>query len=154
LKKRTKLILTFLAIVLSGLGIYYFIDRHNYYESGDCDKFELKIGDIFTIKLSENQTTTYRNHWINENKCHCVELLSKEYESSWPQLEGSGGTVMWTFRAMSKGIDTVKISKCGSRIDCNFLSSDLLRLKAGEDSIISRYAPFRQADYTFVVIVD
>jgi predicted secreted protein len=153
LKKRTKVILTFLGLAICGVGLYLYIDLHNDYGRGGIGKFELSTGDYFTVKLQTNPSTGYSNYWINENKCRTVELISKEYDADWPQLDGSGGTAIWTFRAIAKGTDTIKISKCGPPYHCKPFLRDSMDLYSATDSI-RRYKPFSEVDYTFFVEVN
>ena len=158
MKKRTKILLGLLIFSLVGLGLYFYLDNHNYYQQGDSDKFKISIGDSFTIKVSENGSTGFSNCWINENNCQFVKLLDRQYQSSWVEKSGSigsGGTVALTFVGTTIGTDTIKISDCPTGImqkDCSYFVGDSLRL-ISEDSVISKYVPYRQADYTFIVTV-
>lgn len=158
MKNRTKILLVLLLSLIGGFSFFLYSNFHSSYELGGRDKFELEIGEIFTIKIPSNPSTGFENCWINENKCYCVKKIDQQYNSGWAANIGNigaGGIQVWTFQATSKGIDTVKITACppiSKAGGCEYFSGDSLRIEYG-DSIVSKYEPYRSGDYTFIIIV-
>ena len=67
-------------------------------------KLEMKVGDSFVIKLKSNPTTGYSWSYIDDES-GILKKVSNEYEQDKTNgnLIGSGGTELWTFKAIKKG---------------------------------------------------
>ena len=64
----------------------------------------IKVGDTFIIRLESNPTTGYS--WnLPEIPSEIVQKISNVYEPEKTNgnIVGSGGTEIWTFKAISKG---------------------------------------------------
>ena len=75
----------------------------------------LKIGETFSIKLGQNGSIGLSNCWINQTKCRNVKIYDSYYVSSQKEkegCEGCGGHVYWNFKAISEGVDTIKVKSC------------------------------------------
>lgn len=119
----------------------------------ESDHITLQIGDTFTIKLSHNGSIGFSNCWINEGKCPSVDEQRLWYVSSPEEKKGCigcGGTIYWTFKAVTEGTDTIKIRNCPtgrSQKSCSAFQEDSIAYK--EDL---KYAP-RKYDKSIVVRV-
>jgi inhibitor of cysteine peptidase len=72
--------------------------------SESSGSLKLKVGDTFVIKLESNPTTGYS--WsLAESDSKVVKQVSSVYEpeKTAPNIVGSGGTEVWTFKAFAKG---------------------------------------------------
>lgn len=93
--------------------VYFIYNRfYNYYSYGDSDSFEVKVNETFEIRLGENPSTGYSNCWLNEYQIKSLKLINQKYQSSLSNTEGANGIVTLTFKAINKGIDTIKIANC------------------------------------------
>ncbi|SHF73596.1 Chagasin family peptidase inhibitor I42 [Flavobacterium fontis] len=112
--KKLKIILPSLILILIVISTIYYFDKHNYYEPGENDSFRLKVGETFSVKLYENPTTGYSNCVLNENAINCIEIVKESYEADWNtnKIDGNGGEFIVKFKAVKKGIDTIKIGSC------------------------------------------
>ena len=154
MKKRLKIFLWLIFSILCGLGFFIYHYFHFSCDQGEIVKLKINTGDCFTIKLSHNGSTGYQKCWINENKCKFVKSVDRHYENSWSgDCAGCSSLLFWTFSGIAVGIDTIKISECPPipGKGCNYFAGDSLRLSG--DSIVSKYAPYRKGDYTFIVTV-
>ncbi|MFC7775427.1 protease inhibitor I42 family protein [Flavobacterium sp. GCM10027622] len=103
--------LTVLAVVLT----IHFWTTKDYYKPGENGEKNCSIGETFQIELITNGSTGYSNCWINEQHFKHVQLIQSEYHPSWNEslgYVGAGGTMVYTFSAVSKGIDTLKVAAC------------------------------------------
>lgn len=76
--------------------------------NNSADSGAIKVGDTFTIRLEANHTTGYS--WsLADNKSDIVEKVSDVYEpyETAGNVVGSGGTEIWTFKAVAKGQATL-----------------------------------------------
>lgn len=64
---------------------------------------EVTTGDEFKIVLDANPSTGY--HWeLDEDTApDTIEFVSREYVADEPVAPGSGGSEIWTFKALSPG---------------------------------------------------
>lgn len=119
----------------------------------ESDHITLQIGDTFTIKLPHNGSIGNSDCWINEGKCPSVKEQRLWYVSSPKEKEGCigcGGSIYWTFKAVSKGTDTIKIKNCMTgrmQKSCSAYQEDSLAYKEE-----LKYAP-RKYDKAIVVRV-
>ena len=115
-KKKFKIqILISIFLFLISIFIYYNYREYNaYYESGENDTFNVNVGESFKIKLYENGSTGYLQCWLNENKTY-FEREKNDHQLRFAYQKGCigcGGIVIFNFKAMKKGIDTIKIANC------------------------------------------
>lgn len=113
--KKSKILLLSIIVMLAIISVIYIYDNYNYYKPGENSSFKLKIGEKFTVKLHENPSTGYLNCWLNENSVTCLEKVSENYEAGLNSklgYMGAGGNLKITFKAVKKGIDTLKIGSC------------------------------------------
>ena len=70
---------------------------------------DTQVGKEFKVVLESNPTTGY--HWeiVGDLDKNLVELVSKDYKADQPQLTGSGGVDIWTFKAVGPGEATIKL---------------------------------------------
>jgi predicted secreted protein len=145
--------LTFMLLSCSSTPKNRIAEDENDIELLESDHITLQIGDTFTIKLSHNGSIGFSDCWINEGKCQSVKEQRLWYESSPKEKKGCigcGGTIYWTFKAVTKGTDTIKIKNCPTgrrQKSCTAFQEDSLAYK--EDL---KYAP-RKYDKAIVVRV-
>ncbi len=77
----------------------------NYPEGFEC--IETKQGQTVTVSMDANPTTGYSWHLLNAQVLRAVDSVNYNYEPGLPQLTGSGGTALWSFKGRTKGIDTL-----------------------------------------------
>ncbi|HKX86229.1 MAG TPA: protease inhibitor I42 family protein [Flavobacterium sp.] len=110
--KRTGIII--LPLLLIVFAIHYWINK-TYYKPGENGEISCDVGETFQIELITNGSTGYSNCWINEQNFKHVKLIESEYNSSINEslgYVGAGGTMTYTFSAVSKGTDTLKVAAC------------------------------------------
>jgi predicted secreted protein len=113
---------------LSLSGVAYLL----YNSSLRQDYIEVQLGETFEIKLHENGSTGHSNCWINQYNSKHIVLMQQEYRRSWSErlgAVGAGGAMVWTFKGIKPGADTVKISFCPTAImrkDCKYFNSDTI----------------------------
>ena len=76
--------------------------------SEEADASQIKVGDTFVIELDSNPTTGYS--WsLAKAEPNIVEKVSSVYQPrrTAERLVGSGGTEIWTFKAIAKGQTTL-----------------------------------------------
>jgi inhibitor of cysteine peptidase len=65
---------------------------------------EVRAGEEFVIVLESNPTTGYQWKIVGDVDGAVVEFVESEYKStSAPNLVGSGGLDLWTFKAVNAG---------------------------------------------------
>jgi predicted secreted protein len=119
-KKKRKILLFTIPFLLTASGVFYFFYPSHKYKASENDKFTIKIGESFDVRLYENGSTGYMNCWLNENKCNSIKLRSRQYENSLNQklgYIGSDGTIKFTFIGTKVGIDTIKLSNCPTAVE-------------------------------------
>ena len=95
-------------------------------------RYEILIGDTFEIMLEENPSIGFGICWLNEKKVNTVKLIKKEwYKDGAEDCLGCNGTSVFTFRGISKGIDSIKMTKCPMGIEqkkCSSYSEDSVQI--------------------------
>ena len=87
----------------------------NYFESGESGKFTVGVGETFKIQLHHNGSTGYENCWLNISHCDNVALHNESYSNSFMAKAGyigSGGRIVFEFKGIKKGIDTIAMASC------------------------------------------
>ena len=76
----------------------------------DSNFYAVQLGDTVTIQLKSNFTAGYHWSWINKEACDNVDSLRFDYvlDNNDPNICGSGGTELWTFKGVSSGTDTLR----------------------------------------------
>jgi predicted secreted protein len=71
---------------------------------------QVKVGEVFTIRLTANETTGYT--WReNENFDRSyLKLTGSSYHPDQPQRAGSGGEQRYTFKALQTGATRIKLT--------------------------------------------
>jgi len=64
---------------------------------------EVKVGQEFNITLNSNPTTGYQWQLAKRLNETILQLVGSVYKPSGSGLIGSGGTEIWTFKAVSSG---------------------------------------------------
>lgn len=64
---------------------------------------QVRVGDIFSIKLQSNPTTGYEWYFFQPLDNSMVELVKRDSISDKPVREGSGGIEIFTFKALKVG---------------------------------------------------
>ena len=73
-------------------------------QAGTSDALQVKVGDTFVIELDSNRTTGYS--WtLAETDPTIIEQVSNVYKprETADRRVGSGGTEVWTFKAIAPG---------------------------------------------------
>ncbi len=113
---KRKFIIVFIIITIAiGCIIFYSKVFCKVYRNGENDNFKLKVGETFKIRLYQNGSTGYENCWLNEMESQIVKRVYDEYEpglNSMLGAVGAGGTVIYTFKAISKGNQIIKMASC------------------------------------------
>ena len=73
----------------------------------EIDIVEINIGKSFDIQLDANWSTGYHWSWTNSESITIVDTTEVKFISDDPNLDGSPGKEMWTFKAKSVGTDTL-----------------------------------------------
>lgn len=74
-----------------------------------ADEIKTQTGESFDIELEANWSTGYHWSWINSSEITIVDSTDLNYISD-PDLEGSPGTEIWTFKALSAGEEILVFS--------------------------------------------
>lgn len=81
-------------------------------EIGDYSDPALPIkseeGKIIIITLQSNKTTGYEWQLAEPLDTKVVDFMNSEYIATGPQIIGSNGTEIWSFRAMGEGSSKIK----------------------------------------------
>jgi predicted secreted protein len=64
-------------------------------------------GSSFNIQLRANRTAGYHWKWINRDEVTIADTTGLEFIIDNPDLEGSPGTEVWTFKGKIKGEETL-----------------------------------------------
>ncbi len=86
-----------LALVFTGCGKS---------ETPEGKKLKVKMGESFTISINANHTTAYRWYRISANPG--LDSIGLVYDGSGSGKAGAGGMENWKFRAVKRGIDTLR----------------------------------------------
>lgn len=76
------------------------------------DYYELKVGESFSFQVKANPTTPTEWQWVNQDSVKTISLTAKVYKSDCDeddQVAGCGGKETWTFKAINKGKEIVKV---------------------------------------------
>ena len=71
--------------------------------------YTISIDEEFNVQLIANHTTGYRWQWINKQIIDIVDTTDYHYVIDNPNLTGSGGKEIWTFKGVNKGLDSIKM---------------------------------------------
>lgn len=134
MKKRT-IIITLIILSLSAYFIFKlpkgtFKMIYKQYKLMNKETYNVKIGESFEINLNQNYSTGYKNCWLNQDQVKIIENIETEYraDNDDKNIIGGGGIETFTFKAIKRGIDTIKFSSCPAlreRKKCNEYSSKL-----------------------------
>ncbi len=101
-------------MIIGGYKYYKYLDYNSYYESGENDTFNVKVGETLKIKLFQNASTGSIQCWLNEKNLY-LSREENEYQLRYESQKdciGCGGLVILNFKALKKGTDTIKIANC------------------------------------------
>jgi predicted secreted protein len=73
------------------------------------DRFEVAVGQEFTITLASNATTGYHWELTAPPDETVVKLVTNAYKSPETRALGAGGQEIWTFRAMGPGQTVINL---------------------------------------------
>ncbi|MEL1245399.1 protease inhibitor I42 family protein [Flavobacterium sp. DGU11] len=102
-------VIVFIATLIITLAMLWYTDGKGHYKKGENGNLSVEVGDTFIIKLDENGSTGSGNCWLTNIKV--VKLKSAEFTSN-SKADGAGGVTTYTFEAIAKGIDTLKVANC------------------------------------------
>jgi len=102
-------VVVFIVTVLITLAVLFYTEGRDHYEPGDNASLDVKIGDTFIIKLDENPSTGGKNCWLTD--MNSVRLVSESFNPN-SSDDGAGGVTTYTFKAIAKGTDTLKVANC------------------------------------------
>ena len=71
--------------------------------SDPAQPIEVVAGNQFQIVLDSNPTTGYHWEFVEEVDGSVIQFVSKDYNADEPVMPGSGGTDVWTFKALVAG---------------------------------------------------
>lgn len=71
--------------------------------SDPTQPIQINAGDEFQIVLNANPTTGYHWEFVEEVDQNIIQFVSRDYEADQPVTTGSGGTEVWTFKAIATG---------------------------------------------------
>ena len=134
-----KKIVILITTIILVLGMLYYREFKDYYESGENDSFEINVGQEFRIRLYENGSTGYSNCWLNEKNNALLKIVKKEYSQSLNSrfgYAGSGGLIEITFKGLKVGVDTIKIANCSFRDGQECLDYNAQNTKSDNEFIV------------------
>ena len=102
--KRLSLPLLILVLVLAGCGgkpTQPPVDQLVITEPGKS--LEVTAGNEFKIIIDSNPSTGYHWELIGNLDETLIQFVSKDYRADEPVLAGSGGSDIWTFKALAAG---------------------------------------------------
>jgi predicted secreted protein len=102
-------VIVFIVTLIITLAVLWYTDDKDHYKHGENANFTVKVGDTFIIRLDENGSTGSANCWLTHSDV--VKLKSAEFVSN-SKADGAGGVTTYTFEAIAKGIDTLKVASC------------------------------------------
>ena len=74
--------------------------------------YEVSVDEQFQVDLISNPSTGYSWVWINKQAVSIIDSIGFNFIPDTPVMAGSGGTEIWTLKAVSRGIDTMKFEYC------------------------------------------
>ncbi len=77
-------------------------------EAEPLQKFDINVGDQFTIELEANWSTGYSWDWENSLEVSVVDTTGRIYIQSDPGLGGTTGIEKWTFVGKLVGEETLR----------------------------------------------
>jgi inhibitor of cysteine peptidase len=81
-------------------------------QSGKGDafgKFDVTVGQEFSLTLASNPTTGYRWELADHLDEAIVKLVASEFKAPQTTLIGAGGQEIWTFRAAGRGETVISL---------------------------------------------
>ena len=69
--------------------------------------YVISIDEEFDFELVANHTTGYRWQWANSQTVKIVDSIEYYYIADNPNLPGSPGKEIWTFKGVKKGLDSL-----------------------------------------------
>ncbi|WP_081981786.1 protease inhibitor I42 family protein [Alistipes sp. ZOR0009] len=72
------------------------------------DSIHVQQGDVFNVIMSANHTTGFSWVWDKADSVNGVDSIGHRYEKSIDGLVVCGGTETWSFKAISKGVFSLK----------------------------------------------
>jgi len=102
--KKLSLPLLILVLVLAGCGgkpTQPAVDQLVITEPGK--NIEVTAGNEFKIIIDSNPSTGYHWELIGNLDETLIQFVSKDYRADEPVLAGSGGSDIWTFKALAAG---------------------------------------------------
>jgi inhibitor of cysteine peptidase len=64
---------------------------------------EVAAGNEFKIVIDSNPSTGYHWELVDDLDESVIQFVSKDYRADEPVMPGSGGSDVWTFRAVAEG---------------------------------------------------
>lgn len=74
------------------------------------EKVMVKEGELFTLRLSANYTTGYMWELVSISDLRIIELQDHHYYPHQPVIPGSGGTDVFTFKAIRAGEAVIELA--------------------------------------------
>jgi inhibitor of cysteine peptidase len=74
--------------------------------------YEIAVGESFTLELPTNPSTGYSWMWMNKSNASLLDSINYTYVPKKPIMMGSGGTAVWKFKGIKKGIDSIQLNYC------------------------------------------
>lgn len=94
-------------------------------------QYEIKVGETFEINIYQNPSTGYENCWLNQKKATAVSVYSQEFfRQGAKDCNGCGGTLVYTFKGIAPGTDTIKMATCPTLREnkpCTAYSDDIVK---------------------------
>ncbi|MFT3793203.1 protease inhibitor I42 family protein [Flavobacterium sp.] len=118
--KILKILLASMGVLAVTFASLYYTDTYNYYELGENDHFDLKVGQTVSVKFDENPSTGHQHCWINQNTAFAVEKVSQRYDRGLRSklgYMGAGGKLTMVFKAVKKGKEMIIIGNCPTSIE-------------------------------------
>ena len=70
--------------------------------------YHLSINESFEIELGANPSTGYTWNCANLAKVNFIDSVNWNYVPDLPIRDGGGGKEIWVFKAISKGVDSIR----------------------------------------------
>ena len=88
--------------------IFLAIFACNTEKNQDTNSKQVHIDENFTIELPANHTTGYRWQLENMKSINTIDSIGYSYTVADSIVQGADGVEIWNFKAVKKGVDTLK----------------------------------------------
>jgi len=70
--------------------------------------YEISVNELLDVSFESNPSTGYGWFWSNREKSSVVDSVDCVFHPRYPDMMGSPGIEIWTFKGIARGTDTLK----------------------------------------------